>query len=88
MGIHPDLFRYYRSDSASALEAGADIRTALVTFGIDASHGYERIHESALTDLARLLVAYAESDVEIGRDAKPLSGVKGFTHQPVDEDHD
>ena len=83
-----DVFRYYRSDSASALESGADIRTALVTFGIDASHGYERIHESALTDLARLLVAYAESDVEIGRDAKPLSGVKGFTHQPVDEDHD
>lgn len=82
-----DVFRYYRSDSASALEAGADIRTALVTFGIDASHGYERIHESALTDVARLLVAYAESDVEIGRDSEPMSGVKGFTHQPIDEGH-
>ena len=80
-----DVFRYYRSDSASALEAGADIRTALLTFGIDASHGYERIHETALRDLARLLIAYAESEVEIGRDAKPLAGVKGFTHQPMDE---
>ncbi|WP_420479623.1 osmoprotectant NAGGN system M42 family peptidase [Brevundimonas sp. FT23028] len=80
-----DVFRYYRSDSASALESGADIRTALVTFGIDASHGYERIHETALRDLARLLVAYAESDVEIGRDAKTMSGVKGFTHQPMDD---
>ena len=38
-----DVFRYYRSDSASALEGGADVRTALITFGIDASHGYERI---------------------------------------------
>ena len=78
-----DVFRYYRSDSASALESGADIRTALVTFGVDASHGYERIHESALSDLARLLVAYAESEVEITRDARAMSGVKGFTHQPL-----
>ncbi len=80
-----DVFRYYRSDSASALEAGADIRTALLTFGIDASHGYERIHASALVDLARLLIAYAESEVEIERDLRPLGGIKGFTHQPVDE---
>ena len=57
-----------------------------MTFGIDASHGYERIHERALEDLTRLLVAYAESDVEIGRDAKPMSSVKGFTHQPIEED--
>lgn len=77
-----DVFRYYRSDSASALESGADIRTALVTFGIDASHGYERIHESALVNVARLLVAYAESDVEIGRDAQAVGGLRGFTHQP------
>lgn len=80
-----DVFRYYRSDSASALESGADIRTALVTFGVDASHGYERIHESALSDVARLLVLYAESEVEITRDARPMSGLKGFTHQPLEE---
>lgn len=78
-----DVFRYYRSDSASALEAGADIRTALLAFGIDASHGYERIHESALEHLARLLIAYVESDVEISRDARPMSDVEGFTHQPL-----
>jgi len=77
-----DVFRYYRSDSASALESGADIRTALVTFGVDASHGYERIHQSALADLARLLTLYAQSEVEIGRDARALTGVMGFTHQP------
>lgn len=80
-----DVFRYYRSDSASALAAGADIRTALLTFGIDASHGYERIHESALSDLARLMIAYAESPVEIERDADDISDAAGFTHQPIDE---
>ncbi|MBD8527407.1 osmoprotectant NAGGN system M42 family peptidase [Pseudomarimonas arenosa] len=77
-----DVFRYYRSDSASALDAGADIRTALLTFGIDASHGYERIHTHALTSLARLLVAYTLSPVEISRDAKDIGGLKGFTRQP------
>lgn len=77
-----DVFRYYRSDSASALESGADIRTALVTFGIDASHGYERIHENALVSVAELLIAYALSEVEIGRDAEALTGPAGFTHQP------
>ena len=53
-----DIFRHYRSDSASAIEAGNDIRTALVTFGIDASHGYERIHEDALLSVAQLLALY------------------------------
>lgn len=84
--MQKDVFRYYRSDSASALESGADIRTALLTFGVDASHGYERIHTHALVSLARLLAAYVESPVEIGRDARPLAGLKGFTHQtPAEE---
>ena len=56
-----DVFRYYRCDSASAIEAGNDIRTALVCFGIDASHGYERIHANALESLVRLLVLYLQS---------------------------
>ncbi|MFC0633947.1 osmoprotectant NAGGN system M42 family peptidase [Brevundimonas balnearis] len=80
-----DVFRYYRSDSASALEAGADIRTALITFGVDASHGYERVHLDALVSVARLAVAYALSPVEIERDREPVSGPEGFTHQPLDD---
>ncbi|MFN3352483.1 MAG: osmoprotectant NAGGN system M42 family peptidase [Brevundimonas sp.] len=80
-----DVFRYYRSDSASALEAGADIRTALITFGVDASHGYERIHLDALISVARLAVAYALSPVEIERDRERVSGPEGFTHQPLDD---
>jgi peptidase M42 family hydrolase len=77
-----DVFRYYRSDSASALEGGADVRTALITFGIDASHSYERIHVHALTSIAELVVAYASSPVEIRRDSEELAGIEGFTDQP------
>lgn len=79
-----DVFRHYRSDNASAVEGGADVRTALVTFGIDASHGYERVHLNALQSVARLVTAYAVSPVRIGRDAEPASGLEGFTDQPVD----
>ena len=77
-----DVFRAYRSDSASAIEAGADVRTALVTFGVDASHGYERIHMHALRSLAELLTAYAASHVEIARDAAQHGDLTGFTSQP------
>jgi peptidase M42 family hydrolase len=77
-----DVFRYYRSDSASAIEAGADVRTALVTFGVDASHGYERIHMHALRSLAELLTAYAGSPVDITRDRKAIGDLSGFTRQP------
>lgn len=77
-----DVFRYYRSDSASAIEAGADARTALITFGVDASHGYERIHMHALRSLAELITAYVASPVKIKRDAKETADPAGFTRQP------
>ncbi|MGN7294296.1 osmoprotectant NAGGN system M42 family peptidase [Rhizobium sp. SAFR-030] len=80
-----DVFRYYRSDSASALEAGHDIRTALVAFGIDASHGYERIHKHALVSVAKLVSAFAVSPVNIVRDVEEISsGTEGFTSQPME----
>jgi peptidase M42 family hydrolase len=80
-----DVFRYYRSDSASAIEAGHDVRTALIAFGIDASHGYERIHAHALTSVAALTAAYASSPLEIARDVKEVSGPEDFTSQPIEE---
>ncbi|WP_019996999.1 osmoprotectant NAGGN system M42 family peptidase [Aureimonas ureilytica] len=80
-----DVFRYYRSDSASAVEAGHDVRTALVTFGVDASHGWERIHMDALRSLAELLTAYAVSSLEIERDLKQSGDLAGFTRQPLAE---
>ncbi|MEF2552870.1 osmoprotectant NAGGN system M42 family peptidase [Aurantimonas sp. A2-1-M11] len=80
-----DIFKFYRSDSASAIEAGHDVRTALITFGVDASHGYERIHMHALRSLAELITAYATSPVEIERDRNQHAGIKGFTRQPAIE---
>lgn len=79
-----DVFRHYRSDSASAIEAGADVRTALATFGVDASHGYERIHMHALRSLAELITAYATSGVSIPRDRQAMGGLDGFTRQPTE----
>jgi peptidase M42 family hydrolase len=80
-----DVFRYYRSDSASAIGGGADVRTALITFGIDASHSYERIHVNALESVARLTAAYACSPVEIERDTEELGDLEGFTTQPTEQ---
>ena len=56
-----DVFRYYYSDANAALMAGHDLRDALITFGTDATHGYERTHMDSLDSVARLLVAYALS---------------------------
>ncbi len=81
-----DVFRYYRSDSASAIEAGHDVRTALLAFGIDASHGYERIHSHALASVARLTALYAASPLEIPRDVEEVvPGLKGFPKQPTSQ---
>lgn len=77
-----DHFRHYRSDNASAVEGGADVRTALVTFGVDASHGYERTHMDALESVAKLLTAYALSEVQIKRDAEDVGKLDDFTFQP------
>ena len=79
-----DVFRYYRCDSASAIEAGNDIRTALVCFGTDATHGYERCHEQSLIALGELLGLYLQSPPTFRRDRKPLeSSIKDFGSLPV-----
>lgn len=67
-----DIFRYYRSDAAAAVEAGNDIRTALVCFGLDASHGYERVHMSSLLALSHLLMAYMHSAPLFDRDTDAI----------------
>ena len=56
-----DVFRYYYSDANSAVRAGHDVRDALITFGTDATHGYERTHMSSLESIAKLLYFYAFS---------------------------
>jgi len=76
-----DVFRYYRCDAASAIEAGNDIRTALVCFGLDSSHGYERTHVDSLMALGELLALYIQCAPIIERDKKELGSLKGFPTQ-------
>lgn len=60
-----DVFRFYKSDNSTALAAGHDIQAALITFGIDASHGWERIHLNALESVAHLTAQYVCSDGDL-----------------------
>ena len=67
-----DVFKYYRSDAAAALEAGNDIRTALVCFACDGSHGWERTNLDSLVAVADLMVAYMRSPLLFARDENPI----------------
>jgi peptidase M42 family hydrolase len=74
-----DVFRYYRSDVAAALEAGAETRAALVAFGVDASHGAERTHVDSLVAVARLLCAHLLSPLTFPRwDREPHGELRDF----------
>lgn len=83
-----DVMRYYRCDAASAIEAGNDIRTALLAFGVDGSHGYERTHLDALHAVATVLTLYMQSEPTSQRDRSELGSLKDFPTQPgVEEVH-
>ncbi|HEY0846257.1 MAG TPA: osmoprotectant NAGGN system M42 family peptidase [Noviherbaspirillum sp.] len=77
-----DVFRFYHSDAGAAVSAGHDVRTALVCFGTDASHGYERTHLSSLVHLAELLTLYIQSGPTLSEDRQErLDSVEQFSHQ-------
>jgi len=73
-----DVFDHYRSDAAAAVEAGNDIRAALVCFACDGSHGYERTHLRSLVALARLLGRYMQSEPLFKRDKAVLGPIEDF----------
>lgn len=80
--IRRDLFRYYHSDAQSAVAAGHDIRTALLAFGCDATHGYERTHRDSLLALTRVISAYMLSPPVFASDAKVRqASLEPFSHQ-------
>ncbi|MBF0200877.1 MAG: osmoprotectant NAGGN system M42 family peptidase [Desulfamplus sp.] len=85
INFRKDVFKFYRSDSASAIESGSDVRTALVGFGIDGSHGYERTHMDSLRETAKLIFAYMLSTPTFARDEHDIGSINGFPHQPVRE---
>jgi len=82
-----DTFRHYRSDAASAVEAGLEMRTALVGFGVDSSHGHERTHLDSIQAVAELLAVYLQTDLtfpEWDRDERgPLEGFPSRSVQPT-----
>ncbi|MFA9477244.1 osmoprotectant NAGGN system M42 family peptidase [Phycisphaerales bacterium AB-hyl4] len=79
-----DVFKFYRCDAASAVEAGNDIRTALICFGVDASHGWERTHLDSLNALTDLISLYMQSPAAVERDRMELGPLKGFPDQPTE----
>ncbi|MGI8937233.1 MAG: osmoprotectant NAGGN system M42 family peptidase [Iamia sp.] len=81
-----DLFRYYRSDVAAALEAGAGTRAALVAFGLDGSHGWERTHVRSIEAVAQLLTLWLQTPLTFARwDAAPTGALADFpsSRQPA-----
>ena len=85
--INRDVFRYYRSDVASALEAGAETRAALIGFGVDATHGHERTHISGVVATAELLALYLQTPLTFAKwdqsDMGPLENFPSTGVQPV-----
>lgn len=82
-----DVFRYYRSDVATAVEAGTETRAALLGYGVDASHGHERTHVESVEGVARLLTAYLQTDLVFEAwDPKP-GWLRDFpsSEQPAEE---
>jgi peptidase M42 family hydrolase len=81
-----DVFRYYRSDAAAAIEAGAGTRAALVGFGLDGSHGWERTHIESLEATYNLLHAWLQTPLTFAKwDAQPSGKLRDFpsSEQPA-----
>lgn len=78
-----EVFKHYKSDSASALAAGNDLRTALVCFGVDASHGYERTNIHSLRSVAELFTLYMQTGLTCPRDRMKIGPLEGFIKQPT-----
>ncbi|CQD16714.1 osmoprotectant NAGGN system M42 family peptidase [Mycobacterium europaeum] len=74
-----DVFRFYRSDAAAAIEAGAGTRAALVGFGLDGSHGWERTHLDSLQAVYCLLHSWLQTPLTFAKwDAKPSGKLRDF----------
>ncbi|MEK5100149.1 M42 family metallopeptidase [Bacillus sp. FSL W8-0848] len=58
-----DIYPYYGSDASAAIKAGHDIVHGLIGPGIDASHAFERTHQTSLEHTAELLYRYVQSDM-------------------------
>jgi putative aminopeptidase FrvX len=58
-----DLYPYYGSDASAAIRSGQDIIHGLIGPGIDASHAFERTHQSSIECTSKLLYHYIQSEM-------------------------
>lgn len=58
-----DIYPFYGSDASAAIRAGFDVKHALIGPGIDASHAFERTHETSLIHTGQLIYHYLKSDM-------------------------
>ena len=56
-----DIYPYYGSDASAAMNAGAEIKHALLGAGIESSHSYERTNKESIDATEALVMAYLES---------------------------
>ncbi len=79
-----DIYRFYRSDAAPAIESGMETRAALLGFGVDSSHGHERTHLDGLRRLAELLTLYLQSPLTFEEwDETPTGTLEDFPSHSV-----
>jgi peptidase M42 family hydrolase len=85
--VNRDVYNFYRSDVAAAIEAGAEMRAALVGFGVDASHGHERTHLDGIRRVAELVAAYLQTPLTFAWDDAPRGALEDFpdAHQVAPE---
>ena len=81
-----DIFNFYRSDTAAAIEAGAEMRAALVGFGVDASHGHERTHLDGIRNVAELVAAYMQTPLTFAWDEQARGPLEDFPQQGEEPD--
>ena len=55
-----DVYPFYKSDTASMLAAGYDLRHGLIGSGVYASHGYERSHKDGVLNTLKVLKGYLD----------------------------
>jgi peptidase M42 family hydrolase len=79
-----DVYRYYRSDAAPAIESGMECRTALIGFGVESSHGHERTHIDGVRRIAELLTVYMSSPLTFREwDEEPTGKLEDFPSHSV-----
>ena len=76
-----DVYNFYRSDVAAAIESGAEMRAALIGFGVDASHGHERTHLDGIRRVAELITVYLQTPLTFSFDVHAAGPAEEFPSQ-------